>query len=331
VRRFEPLPDGGYRVHYVVHNLQNENPQGRSGELAEQHGTMTAPRLVIAAGTLGSTYLLLRNRAAFPRLSDRLGTGFSGNGDLLTLALRPTRREGGATVRMPIDGGYGPAITAAVRFADTLDGPGPEGRGFYLEDAGYPDLLAWLMEAGELPMGLWNARHQLLRQIRLALRGMPDTDVAAELSALLGDQPFSAGALPMLGMGRDEPGGRMSLSGRTLQVDWKLDQSRPYFQRVRHAMEKMAGALGAQFMDNPMWHLGNRVITVHPLGGVPMGRDPEHGVVDSWGRAFGYDGLYVADGSIMPGAVGPNPSLTIAAMADRIATGMLGQAEEAPR
>jgi len=65
-------------------------------------------------------------------------------------------------------------------------------------------------------------------------------------------------------------------------------------------------------------------MTVHPLGGCPMGTGPHDGVVDAVGRVFGADGLYVADGSIMPGPVGANPSLTIAAVAERIAAGMVG-------
>jgi cholesterol oxidase len=54
-----------------------------------------------------------------------------------------------------------------------------------------------------------------------------------------------------------------------------------------------------------------------------MGRDDREGVVDSWGRAFNYPGLYVADGSVMPGPVGANPSLTIAAFADRMCDGIV--------
>ncbi len=50
-----------------------------------------------------------------------------------------------------------------------------------------------------------------------------------------------------------------------------------------------------------------------------MGRTADEGVVDPNGRVFGCPGLYVADGSVMPGPVGPNPSLTIAALADRFA------------
>ena len=54
-----------------------------------------------------------------------------------------------------------------------------------------------------------------------------------------------------------------------------------------------------------------------------MGRSKDEGVVNDEGEVFGYDGLYVADGSVMPGPVGANPSLTIAALADRFAEKML--------
>jgi cholesterol oxidase len=82
----------------------------------------------------------------------------------------------------------------------------------------------------------------------------------------------------------------------------------------------VAGAPGAR-----LWRPGGRyarLVTVHPLGGCPMGATPHEGVVDPFGRVFGAEGLYVADGSIMPGPVGANPSLTIAAMAERIAGAM---------
>jgi len=58
-----------------------------------------------------------------------------------------------------------------------------------------------------------------------------------------------------------------------------------------------------------------------------MGRNAREGVVDAWGQVFGHPGLYVADGSVMPGPVGPNPSLTIAALADRSADALLADRE----
>ena len=114
--------------------------------------TVTADRLVIGAGTFGSTFLLLRNRAAFPSLGPALGTRFSGNGDLLTFLLRSQAhrgRRGGATA--DLDPEFGPVITSAIRMPDTLDGHGPVGRGFYIEDGGNPAFLDWLVQATDGP------------------------------------------------------------------------------------------------------------------------------------------------------------------------------------
>jgi cholesterol oxidase len=69
---------------------------------------------------------------------------------------------------------------------------------------------------------------------------------------------------------------------------------------------------------------------VHAVGGCPMSVDAAGGVVDPWGEVHGYPGLWVADGSVMPGPVGPNPSFTIAALADRFSDVMLGARRRDP-
>ena len=56
-----------------------------------------------------------------------------------------------------------------------------------------------------------------------------------------------------------------------------------------------------------------------------MGFTANDGLVNSYGEVFGYPGLYVVDGSVMPGPVGPNPSLTIAAISDRAADHIIDQ------
>ena len=56
-----------------------------------------------------------------------------------------------------------------------------------------------------------------------------------------------------------------------------------------------------------------------------MGRDEREGVVDSYGQVFGYPGFVIADGSVMPGPVGPNPSNTIAALAHRFSEDMISR------
>ena len=276
-------------------------------------------------GTLGSTYLLLKQRArgALPRISDALGNRFCGNGDLLTFAVRSSEQVDGRRVARLIDGGYGPVITSAIRVPDTLDGG--DGRGFYIEDAGYPEFANWMLQLIESPFSLWGLRAVVHRLLGQMLRGRRETDLGAELSAALGTSELSAGLLPLLGMGRDIPDGRMFLNadGR-LEAQWRKQKSGPYFERVRQTMQSISGALGAKFVETPLQHL-SRVITVHPLGGCAMGRHPGEGVVDASGEVFGFPDLYVADGSVMPGPVGANPCLTIAALADRFADGILAR------
>lgn len=58
--------------------------------------------------------------------------------------------------------------------------------------------------------------------------------------------------------------------------------------------------------------------TAHILGGATMGRDANDGVCDETGRVFGYEGLFVADGSVVPANLGVNPSLTITALSEYI-------------
>lgn len=321
VRRFEPRDGGGYAVHYVRHqpDLALERESTDTSTLPEQ--TITADRLILAAGTLGSTFLLLKNRRAFPGLSNQLGTRFCGNGDLITFAMESSDGVGGERVPRLIDAGYGPVITSAVRVADREDGG--DGRGFYVEDAGYPEFVNWMLEVVDAPThavrGFWGNAFRRIRDKLLSRE--PETDVGAEVTRLLGSTKLSAGLLPMLGMGRDIPDGKMELREGKLNVDWRIENSRPYFDDIREKMRDIAEALGGRYTD-PLHHL-NRLVTVHPLGGCPMGRDETEGVVDSYGEVFNYPGFYVADGSVMPGPVGPNPCLTIAALADRFATKIL--------
>lgn len=80
-------------------------------------------------------------------------------------------------------------------------------------------------------------------------------------------------------------------------------------------------ALGGQLLPTPLE--SHRLLgTVHPLGTARMATRPEDGVVDPGGRVFGHDNLYVVDGAAVPGAIGVNTSLTIAAVAERIVEGI---------
>ncbi len=316
VRRIDRRSAGaGYRIGY----LHREPDNGH----AARDVIVTADRLVIGAGTYGSTYLLLRNRAAFPALGPALGTRFSGNGDVLTF-FRHSRREVEHTaVPRPLDPGYGPVITSAIRMPDTLDGHGPVGRGFYIEDGGNPSFLDWIVQAAGAPSTGARLARFAAERAWAHLRGRPRSNISADISGLFADGVASSTSMPVLAMGRDIPNGTFRLRRGNLELDWATRNSSVYFDRVEETLTEIAGVLRAGLANTPLW-LFKRLITVHPLGGVPMGASPDHGVVDEWGESFAYPGLHVVDGSVMPGPVGANPSLTIAAFAERAAAHIIG-------
>ncbi|HLE25534.1 MAG TPA: GMC family oxidoreductase [Thermodesulfobacteriota bacterium] len=78
-------------------------------------------------------------------------------------------------------------------------------------------------------------------------------------------------------------------------------------------------------MFDPIWSSRRHLITVYPLGGCPMGDGDTKGVVDADGQVFNYPNLYIADGAIVPSALGPNPSKTIGTLAERISEKIIGK------
>jgi cholesterol oxidase len=317
VKTFAPRDGGGFTIGYVDHS---EAPADRPREQPLPIHTLSADRLVLSAGVFGTTYLLLKNRANFPGLSERLGTRFCGNGDLLTLAIK-AKENGGVRV---VDPGFGPVITSTMRVKDAAEGG--KGRGYYIQDGGHPQIVNWLVEASYQLNVFRKALRVGVRLVKLWLRFNRRSDIGREISAFFSPASLSSSSMPLFAMGRDTPDGNMRLTDDGyLDVDWDKRGSTPFFDDLRQTGKDIARVLDAKFMDNPSWHL-SRVVTVHPLGGCPMGRHEREGVVDSYGNVFGYPGLVIADGSVMPGPVGPNPSTTIAALAHRFADRMIADA-----
>jgi cholesterol oxidase len=313
VKELESRDGGGYTIRFVRHD-----PDASSAE----PGTVTATRLVVSCGALGSPYLLMKNRDRLGGLPAQMGTRFSGNGDFLMVAMRCRDQSGRPRA---VDPTYGTVITSAVRFADTLDGEPGAGRGFYLQDAGYPLFGAWLAEAGDVSPRLVRALRFAWRGFWQRMRGDPRSNLNAEVSQVIGETGLSHATLPLLSMGRDVADGNMSLTrSGFLDIDWTTKTSTEYFDRVRREVTRVGEAMGAEkVLENPLSYL-RKVITVHALGGCPMAAEADDGVVSAVdGEVFGHPGLHVADGSVLPSAVGPNPSLTIAAVSDRFAGAIL--------
>jgi cholesterol oxidase len=130
--------------------------------------------------------------------------------------------------------------------------------------------------------------------------------------------------MPWFAQGVDAADGRLRLEpgpdGRPrLQLDWDILASRKVVDDIVAMHERLAIATGGWPLVPLTWTLFQDLVTPHPLGGCNMGQTRATGVVDHRGEVFGYPKLYVADGAIVPRAVGVNPSRTIAALAERIA------------
>ncbi|MEN0071933.1 MAG: GMC family oxidoreductase [Propionicimonas sp.] len=319
-----PLPTGGYEVRY----LQYSDEPGADGRRARTPLTLTCDHLLLGAGTFGTTALLLKNRVALPALGRAVGSRFSGNGDLLTFCMGAHEATSGHGMRL-IDGSYGPVITTAIRRPDGVDEQGA-GRGYYVQEAGFPEFANWLIETAQVGSQLTRAASMLRDLVAYKLKRRNESTISAEVAKLVGQGRLTSSSIPLLGMGRDTPDGRITLNDGELDVEWTSATSMAYFESMRATMRSVSDTLGADFRDNPLWWT-KRVVTVHPLGGAPMGRHVHEGVVDTWGESFGHPGLFVVDGAAVPGPVGPNPSLTIAAMADRAVEHLLERPRPARR
>jgi cholesterol oxidase len=316
VRLIIPRPGGadGPGGSYIVGWVDPRHPRAAPRFMACEH-------VVIAAGSLGSTRLLLRMKehGHLPRLSQTLGTHWSPNGDLLGFVVQ---------TREALHSNQGPVITASLRFHNGAYRDGTP-HGLYVQDAGVPLFLLWYLTA-LAPSGTsrWRSLLGALHYLRGIIgwgRARRDVQAGAVSSLpqfLFREQPSFAHALGLLGMGRDLATGHVRLHPSApglpedVLIDWHSGDSELHYERLRDAMRRIAQALGGKFIENPL-SLFHRYISVHPVGGCPIGEDVGSGVVDArTGEVFGYPGLYVVDGSIMPTAVGPNPSLTIAGMAE---------------
>jgi len=281
VRSVEPH-DEGYRVHF---------DRIEKGTLVP--GSETARLVIVAAGSMGSTELLLRCRdqhRTLPNLSPFLGRNWSSNGDFLTPAIYPFKDP-------PVNPTRGPTITSAINF---LDGDG-HGNEFFIEDGGFPGLGADLLE-------------------RLADRSSDDVRKQAvyETARALRRLNLLDQVMPWFAQGRDAANGALSLKNGRLFLQWDVTQSQKTIDAIVRTHEELARSTGGWPIVPLPWLLLRDLITPHPLGGANMGRTAADGVVDHRGEVFGYRNLFVADGAIVPEAIGLNPSKTIAALAERI-------------
>ncbi|RMD57841.1 MAG: GMC family oxidoreductase, partial [Nitrospirae bacterium] len=191
----------------------------------------------------------------------------------------------------------------------------------FIEDLGFPDALAWYLE-GAIPSG--NRVYRMMRFISTylmrAIGLIGDNRIAHHLNHITG-RGMTVRLLPYLGMGSDAADGILRLNRKgNLDINWDNRNSLEMFKEMEDALRKLSKGIGGKYITSPLWLWpAKKLLTAHPLGGCRMSDDVENGVVDQYGRAWGYKGLYIADGSIVPTALSVNPSMTISALSERIA------------
>jgi len=283
---------------------------------------VTAQRVVLSAGTLGTTELLLRCRDVYdtlPGLSDALGKRFSCNGDFLYFA---------ADGDQDTDPNSGPVIT---RVSDhNLLSDFDRSRAFVMQDAAFPAFASWWVTGARPAFSLFPTFFRILRHwITRWFQGATLGRAGFLLNDLLRDD-IAARSSVLLCMGVDNAEGVMTLGPNgMLSINWPYRDNRTLYDAYEATAQNFASAIGGAAIPLPnwLWPFRNNV-AVHPLGGCRLGDSRDTAVTSAEpgerGRVFGYQGLYVADGSLLPSAVGANPSATIAALAELVAHDMTG-------
>jgi len=324
---------GVWRVH-VEHNSEDSS---------DEPLIITADHVVLGAGALGSTEILLRSREKGLSLSDQLGTSFSGNGDALGFAYdsyfksekkgdvvsaNPIYAMGVGTSDVAKEGYPGPCITGIIDMRDNDD----PAKGLVIEEGVAPGILAaglgpafFFGEAladGFTRFGLDQVKPRLLDAKAMGEAVQTDPGSIAEW-AYKGPM---ARTQTYLVMSVDDSGGKLALEDDRITIQWAKAGEQRTYRRDDDKMREAAEAIEAQYFSDPLWSepMGRKLITVHPIGGCGMGDDATSGVVDDSCRVFAdtsgtevHQGLYVCDGSAIPGAVGVNPLLTITAVVER--------------
>jgi len=293
-----PLSEGGFEV---------EARQGTWPIPAlNTKKTYRARQIIFAGGVLGTVPLLLQLKErpdGLPLLSDRLGDFVRTNSEVLL---------GVVTQRRDRDLSQGIAIGSILHTDEHS----------HLEPVRYPagagvfrPLMMPAAPGDTIGLRFANALGMLVRQPLRTLRTFLVPDWAKYTMILLYMQTVE-GHIRM----------RLGRSWRTAFTRWTVTApgdgppAKAWTPEATDLAERVARHLDGYPTSLLTETLLGIPTTAHILGGAPMGDSAETGAIDHRHRLFGYEGLYVIDGSAISANIGVNPSLTITALAERAMT-----------
>ena len=287
----------------AVDGARYEVTYRRPGLVPGRRRTVRAGRVVVAAGVLGTVGLLMRcrERGDLPLLSPLLGHRVRTNNEALL---------GGGALDEGVDYSQGISISSIIR-ADPVT---------RVEPVRFPNGSSFTIRALSGP--LYEGRRSLAGRVWMLLT-WPLREARAFYEVKL--RPGLSRRTTILLVMQTEDSRLRLRRGRSLLTLFRRgtvaepEEDKPIqaeistgHEVVRRYAEKVKGIPIGNIAEG----LLGQPATAHILGGCPVGASPEEGVVDEHFEAFGHPGLYVLDGSIVPGNLGVNPGLTITALAE---------------
>ncbi|WP_081893703.1 GMC oxidoreductase, partial [Actinoalloteichus caeruleus] len=316
VQRISRVDGGRYRVHY-------ETVDAEDYRITTGGGTIDASIVVLAAGAGATPVILQRSEAELGAMPHAVGRYFSGNGERLNTAIVDedrvselfglSRPDGRAYEANQI--GKGPVVASW----DHLDGDLPEYSRFSLEQLYFPPglgtILAQAPDAAGGPTWFGREKKEVLRRWRswLTIFSMTEDDN----EGVFGAPPPRGNAYRI----SQQMLGRGTISYRptanTLR-GWAESDA-----EVRRVMERDGLSKVMPWTNDVVG-----AYTVHPLASCRIGDDPATSALDDRHELRGHPGIFVTDGSAVPGALTVNPALTIAALAERAVPAIVDAARE---
>ncbi|KAI7998980.1 Cholesterol oxidase [Camellia lanceoleosa] len=261
--------------------------------------------VILSGGVFGTTEILFQSQMRGLNLSERLGSGFSCNGNTVAyLAGSPAPLGAYALdkkqfTKIPFQKRPGPSISSS--YTSSL--------GFTIQSAVLPVAYPYLLFKGIFTYG-WPSGYWFLH-------GIIDT-----LKLVLGMK--YSNAMVFNAMGYDESDGKITFDKDTNRICFQppLDHLLPRKLGVFQNLTKKLG--GILFMSR-YWST-----SVHLLGGCNASSDPSQGVCNPNGQVFDtkshksvHPGLYTCDASLIPCSLGINPCLSIATVAEHLSRNLV--------
>jgi len=108
-------------------------------------------------------------------------------------------------------------------------------------------------------------------------------------------------------------------------TDFELNQVKHQQQRIRELLEAMGGKVAAKAEPDVSKLIKRGGEVIHEVGGAIMGADRESSVTNQWSQTWDVKNLFMADGAPFASTADKNPTLTIMALAWRMADHLMDE------